>query len=92
MHVDTMKRGTCLMVFFRWTRAYIDMWGFSCQQRTTVKIMDNVASVSLGEQHSAAITADGSLYTWGYNLFGQLGNGTTENSSTPIKITIPSEA
>lgn len=48
--------------------------------------MDNVKSVSLGYFHSAAITEDGILYTWGYNGYGQLGNGTTIDSSTPIKI------
>ena len=53
------------------------------------KILDNVKSVSLGNSHSAAITKDGSLYTWGYNGSGQLGNGITTDSSIPIKITIP---
>ena len=50
------------------------------------KVMDNVASVSLGGQHSAAITTGGSLYMWGGNGHGQLGNGTTEDSYVPIKI------
>ncbi len=51
-----------------------------------IKIMSNVKSVSLGSWHGAAITENGDLYTWGYNSYGQLGNGTTESSSTPIKI------
>ena len=29
---------------------------------------------------------NGKVYTWGYNRYGQLGNGTTENSTTPICI------
>ncbi|MCH5324200.1 MAG: hypothetical protein J1E39_03200 [Eubacterium sp.] len=45
-----------------------------------------VKQVSLGETHSAAITTDGSLYMWGDNYHGQLGNGTNEDSSVPIKI------
>ncbi len=53
---------------------------------TPIKIMDHVAAVSLGDDHSAAITEDGSLYLWGDNYYGQLGNGTGKNSSTPIKI------
>ena len=56
-----------------------------------IKIMDNVACVSLGGRHSAAITTDGSLYMWGDNEYGQLGNGTTESSNVPIKIEIPAE-
>ena len=50
------------------------------------KIMDNVQEVSLGNKYSAAITTDGSLYTWGSNSYGQLGDGTTTDSPTPIKI------
>lgn len=42
--------------------------------------------VSLGEWHSAAITTDGSLYTWGYNPYCQLRDGTTEDRYTPTKI------
>ena len=42
--------------------------------------------VSLGGDHSAAIAEDGNLYTWGYNYYGQLGNGTTTYSLTPIEI------
>ena len=45
-----------------------------------------VKQVSLGGWHSAAITEDGTLYKWGYNNYGQLGNGTIKDSYTPIKI------
>ena len=43
-------------------------------------------TVSLGFDHSAAIKTDGTLWTWGRNTFGQLGDGTDINSGTPIKI------
>ena len=46
----------------------------------------SVKYVALGTYHSAAITKDGSLYMWGYNNYGQLGNGSTTNSYTPVKI------
>ncbi len=32
--------------------------------------------------HSLAIRNDGSLWTWGYNAFGELGDGTTTTRST----------
>ena len=46
----------------------------------------SVKYVALGTYHSAAITKYGSLYMWGYNNYGQLGNGSTTNSYTPVKI------
>jgi alpha-tubulin suppressor-like RCC1 family protein len=34
--------------------------------------------------HTAAIKTDGTLWTWGYNGNGQLGNNTTTTRSTPV--------
>ena len=48
--------------------------------------MDNARTVSFSSDHSGAIKTDGSLWTWGNNEYGQLGNGTTTNSSIPVKI------
>ena len=42
--------------------------------------------LSLGWYHSGYIDENGSLYMWGRNDYGQLGNGTKEDSSVPIKI------
>lgn len=43
--------------------------------------------VSLAYNHSAAIKTDGTLWTWGRNTLGQLGNNTTVNSrSSPTTI------
>ena len=39
--------------------------------------LDDVISVALGPFNSAAITDDGSLWTWGSNDSGQVGNGET---------------
>ena len=38
-----------------------------------------VTQVSLDNFHSTAITKDGSLYMWGRNEYGQLGNGTYDD-------------
>ena len=35
---------------------------------------------------TAAITNDGKLFTWGYNNYGQLGNNTTNNYSSPVQL------
>ncbi|MBK1644914.1 hypothetical protein CKO25_09675 [Thiocapsa imhoffii] len=45
-----------------------------------------VQQVAAGYFHSLATKADGTLYAWGWNGFGQLGDGTTRPSATPIAI------
>lgn len=48
--------------------------------------MDNVSTVSLGFHHTAAITYDNTLWMWGSNVYGQLGDGTTQERLNPVKI------
>ncbi len=77
-----------------WGRNFAGCIGDGTYERRfePVKIMDNVASVSLGGScmlergHTAAIKTDGSLWMWGYNVFGQLGDGTNEDKATPVKV------
>lgn len=47
--------------------------------------LSEVVAISAGTDHSFAIESDGSLWAWGGNHFGQLGDGTTVNSTAPIK-------
>ncbi len=35
---------------------------------------------------STAITTNGDLYCWGKNWYGEVGNGTTENQLSPVKV------
>lgn len=51
-----------------------------------VKIMDDVAYIAAGTDHSLAVTTDGSLWSWGWNFWGQLGDGNTISKLFPIKI------
>ncbi|CAI5517812.1 unnamed protein product [Closterium sp. Naga37s-1] len=39
-----------------------------------------LVSVACGLEHSAAVGIDGSLFTWGSNEYGQLGDGTEQSS------------
>jgi hypothetical protein len=43
-------------------------------------------AIAAGQYHSLGLKADGSLYAWGYNGSGQIGNGTLANQITPVKI------
>ncbi len=50
-----------------------------------VKVLDNVATVSCGGSHTAAVKTDGSLLVWGNNESGQLGSS-SGNTSVPFQI------
>ena len=45
-------------------------------------------SVSTGHQHTCAVLDDASLKCWGNNNFGQLGDGTTTSSSSPVSVSL----
>ncbi|MGE5740986.1 MAG: chitobiase/beta-hexosaminidase C-terminal domain-containing protein [Candidatus Aminicenantes bacterium RBG_16_66_30] len=45
-----------------------------------------VVAVSAGYHHSVALTSDGTLWAWGRNMYGQLGDGTTTPRLTPVQV------
>jgi alpha-tubulin suppressor-like RCC1 family protein len=51
---------------------------------TTFAGGNNWKSVAGGGQFTSAIKTDGSLWTWGLNTSGELGDNTTTNRSTPV--------
>eukprot|EP01016_Furgasonia_blochmanni_P055157 TRINITY_DN9180_c0_g2_i3.p1 TRINITY_DN9180_c0_g2~~TRINITY_DN9180_c0_g2_i3.p1 ORF type:complete len:449 (-),score=135.74 TRINITY_DN9180_c0_g2_i3:261-1607(-) len=47
---------------------------------------NNVAKVAMGPYHTAVITTDGKLYTFGYGKRGALGHGDSENRNEPRQV------
>ena len=45
-----------------------------------------VTALSGGMYHSLALKGDGTVWAWGYNGYGQLGDGSTETRSTPTRV------
>jgi alpha-tubulin suppressor-like RCC1 family protein len=43
-------------------------------------------AISTGNRHSLGLKADGTLWAWGANEYGQLGDGTTTNKSVPVQV------
>ena len=46
-----------------------------------------ISAIAAGAMHSLALKSDGTVWAWGDNGLGELGNGTTTASSTPVEIT-----
>lgn len=56
-------------------------------QQFSLEQDDKIISVALGDMHSAALSSKGRLFTWGWNFYGRLGDGTTTNRFVPTEIT-----
>ena len=51
-----------------------------------VQTMESAAAVAAGGHHSLALKRDGSVWAWGYNYEGQLGDGTTMKRLMPVRV------
>ena len=83
---------TCLMFPDSTLRcAGANSWGqlgngtFSYGENTPQPVGTNAAwqAVSAGYHHTVAVRTDGTLWAWGWNGYGQLGNGTFTEANTP---------
>lgn len=48
--------------------------------------LENVTSITGGTMHSVALKDDGTVWAWGGNDFGQLGNETNSQSNIPVQV------
>ncbi len=51
-----------------------------------VKNLTDVVAIAGGGNHSLALKSDGTVWAWGYNGYGQLGDGTTTDRYTPVQV------
>lgn len=48
--------------------------------------LSDIVAISVGESHSLALRSDGTVWSWGFGEYGQLGIGTTYNELTPVQV------
>jgi len=49
-------------------------------------VMSGVASIAAGDHHTCVVRTDGSLWCWGWNRSGALGDGTALDRSVPVQV------
>ena len=63
--------------------------GIAASKNTPVKVigLSDVAAIAGGGYHSLALKSDGTVWAWGFNVYGQIGNGTTGTAvSAPVQV------
>jgi alpha-tubulin suppressor-like RCC1 family protein len=64
---------------------------FAAQAKlSSATALTGITDVACGASHVAALKSDGSVWTWGSNTNGQLGNGGTAQANNPIQARINS--
>lgn len=63
--------------------------GTTTHRLTPVQVprLGGVTAVDAGNSDSLALAGDGTVWSWGYNAFGQLGDGTTTDRLSPVHLT-----
>jgi len=60
------------------------------RQLTPVRVVGplvvNVVQITAGSFHSCAIRPNGRAYCWGWNSYGQIGDGTATDRLTPVRV------
>jgi uncharacterized repeat protein (TIGR01451 family) len=75
-------------------------WGFPFSKTTPVQVvhpadasgfLTDIVAIAAGDFHSLALKSDGTLWAWGANLDGQLGDGANTNQVTPVQVVDPAD-
>lgn len=71
----------------------VNYWGYLYGKAqlspAVISIPGTVVQVASSNTTLYALTASGQVYAWGAGIHGQLGNGGTTNSSTPVQVHFP---
>ncbi len=73
----------------------IGTWGAGTHRNSPAQVVDpsdpsgyltGVAAIAAGEKYTLAVKSNGTLWAWGENNRGQLGDGTTTSNNIPVQV------
>jgi alpha-tubulin suppressor-like RCC1 family protein len=67
----------------------VERWGHGQLTPVAENLPAPVAEVGTSDAADYALLTNGTLWAWGFNDHGELGNGTTTNSFTPVQVKFP---
>jgi len=79
----TLKKAVAFTLVFTLILCGIS-FGQSAQYATAA--FETAPMIAAGDYHVTALKSDGSVWSWGWNAYGQLGDGTTTNRDTPVSV------
>ena len=54
-----------------------------------IGFLGDVVKISAGNENSCALKSNGTVWCWGYNLYGEVGDGTTTYHNSPVQVVGP---
>lgn len=84
---ETVCSGACVDIST--SRAHCGRCGRPCADGTACaggECFDAFVDLAAGRSHVCGVRVSGSVWCWGYGADGQLGDGTTTGSTTPVQV------
>jgi len=61
----------------------------SSESSSAPRTLTGITAIAAGGSHVLALDQNGVVWSWGYNFYGQLGDGTTKERLTAVKVVVP---
>jgi len=71
------------------TSATVERWGHGVDKPSAENLPGTVAQVGSNNGAEYALLTNGTLYAWGFGAHGELGDGSTSDSATPVQVDFP---
>lgn len=86
--IDIAAGGKAALLLCRDGTVWTVGWGSSIEDRQPrqVEELEHISAISVGSSYFLALGQDGTVWAWGSNTSGQLGNGTTQASDVPVRV------